>query len=464
MSRTQNVLLLIVGSVAALLLGSSFLVLTIEHAAASLTWVGIYHPVTAWTVVGAILGGYVGMLYGRYRSGTSPTVYGAGGGGLLLIGLLAVPMLRYGMAPAPTPEPEIARVAYSAYITAQTLNVRAAPVVRDGNVVGTVDCGAEVRVISGDGSPGGDEWLHIANAQGIPWGYVAQQYTKRRSAGNRPDCRSPQAPAVPSGPVADGRTSAPNPSTETAGSDNEEPPERARETRATERPSPTSARANPEPSPPQPTDGDSDETARTEETSDARSSGISQFRRVQRPPESDGSQPDPQPEANAPPSSASAQADAEDRAVPPAARPSAELEDETEPEPRARSRTRSLSPRTKQTLEFEIRVSRGLVRPTATGSEIELTVRQTSTDFEGTWYPWAFIVRNCTLVDDGGRRFRVVPQRSAGPEASRAAVGSSRTGTVVFQGPSVPPGETTFAFTFGYYVDKDLDFTLRLPN
>jgi len=377
------------------------LVLTIEHAAASLTWLGIHQPVIAWTVVGAVLGGYLGMLYGRYRSGRLPTIYWSTGGGILLLGLLAVPVLRYGMAPVEAPGAEAPKVAYSAYVTVQTLNVRASPTIQDGNVVGTVDCGAEVRVISGSGPQRGSDWLHIADAQGQPWGYVAQQYT-RRAASTALDCSSSGSSRDPSGTVAEQRA----PQLRTPAG---EEVEREAASRSEQGTSPEAE----QPQSPSAPDAQ-DETGAGNVSTDKRPSG--------EPPE------------------------------------------ETRRDSRAGSQVRYLSPQTKETAQFQIQVSQGIVRPTEAGTEVKLQVRQTSTDFEGTWYPWAFIVRNCAFVDAEGRQFRLVPERSTGPEATRATVGSSRIGTMVFEGPLVSPDQTAFTFTFGYYIDKDLDFTLRLPN
>lgn len=206
MATPKKIFLTMTGLAVALVAGGTLLVSLFEHVAGAATYIGAHSPVTAWTVVGVVLGAFLGLLFGRYRMGKPPKVFGAGLVGVLLVGLAASFTVRNGLAPRPTSPQQSTGpdVLYSSWITPSSgLNVREAPSSRS-RVLTTIPCGESVRVAA-SGTRDGQQWLRILGDNDRPLGYVAARYT-RRIGSNKPSCGNASEPEPPS-PSREGKLS-----------------------------------------------------------------------------------------------------------------------------------------------------------------------------------------------------------------------------------------------------------------
>jgi len=446
MRGSQRILILVIISILGLLLGGVFCVTVIEHAAASASWLGVQNPVAAWTLVGGILGGYLGILFVRFRTGRPPTVQWAGTGGVLLVALLAFPALQYGTAPVSSPSPTPPPYMYEAWVTARSLNVRDAPSVR-GGVQAALECGTEVRVLRRQSDPRSPRtWVEIetgSRPSSGPSGYVAVDYLRRVSSGRQPDCSSfgngqdrripltsTDEPSEDKADTSPDRTRRIPVSTEDRQSSPTEPPSSETETRVAQ--------------------GLNQDTPSSESEAPVPPGRRNEGRRT--------------PNSEAPPSSSEP------------SRPlaSGEGSESTDSAPNEEesvpSNVSASTPGVEQlrvysnvgtTPQFQIEVYDGTIERTRSRTTVELEIKQTSIDFEGMWYPWGFVARNCALTDNNGRTYTVVPFKSSGPEASEAAIGSSRRGRLVFRGPASTERPELFTLQFAYYVNRSITINIR---
>jgi hypothetical protein len=447
MSESQRILLIAVTSIVSLLLGGVFCITIIEHAAASASWIGVQNPVVAWTVVGGILGAYLGLLFGRFRTGRPPTIHWAGAGGVLLVALLALPALWYGTAHKSTTPSPAPPYMYKAWVTARSLNVRDAPSVR-GGVQAALECGTEVRVLRRQSDPRSPHtWVEIETGgrpSSGPSGYVAVDYLRRVSSGRQPDCSG----------FGDGQdrriplTSTDEPSEDKADTS----PDRTRRI-----PASTEDRQS---SPTEPQSSETETRVAQGLNQDTPSSGseaaVPPGRRneVRRTPNSEA------PPSSSEPSRPLASGEGSESTV-----SAPTNEEESVP-----SNVSASTPGVEQlsiysnvgtTPQFQIEVYDGTIERTRSRTTVELEIKQTSIDFEGMWYPWGFLARNCVLTDNNGWTYTVVPSKSNGPEASEAAIGSSRRGRLVFRGPASTERAELFTLQFAYYMNKSITINIR---
>ena len=446
MSESQRILLLAVISIVSLLLGGVFCITIIEHAAASASWIGVHNPVVAWTMVGGILGAYLGLLFGRFRTGRPPTVHWAGAGGVLLVALLALPALRHGTAPRSTTPSPAPPYMYKAWVTARSLNVRDAPSVR-GAVQAALECGTEVRVLRRQSDPRSPRtWVEIETGStppSGPSGYVAVDYLRRVSSGRQPDCSgfgdgedrriprtSTNEPSEGKADTSPDRTRRILGSTEDRQSSPTEPLSSETETRVAQ--------------------GLNQDTPSSESKAPAPPGRRNEGRRTPNLEKTPSSS-----EPNRPLASGEGSESTD----------SASNEEESAP-----SNMSASTPGVEQlkvysnvgtTPQFQIEVYDGTIERIQSRTTVELEIEQTSIDFEGMWYPWGFVARNCVLTDENGRTYTVVPSKSSGPEASEAAIGSSRRGRLVFRGPASTERPELFTLQFAYYVNKSITINIR---
>ncbi len=189
MSTLKKMLYVTVGLAVILVGGGALLVSLLEHVAGAATYLGAFDPVAAWATAGLLLGAFLGFLFGRYRMGKPPKLYGAGLVGVLLVGGAALVTVNNGLATrsAPNPSPSTPQVMFSSWITATSgLNIRHAASPR-AQIVTTIPCGEEVRVIAERRSQG-RRWLQVLGENDRPLGYVASNFTRKTTAGRRPSC------------------------------------------------------------------------------------------------------------------------------------------------------------------------------------------------------------------------------------------------------------------------------------
>ena len=408
MIKGKRAATLFIVSILGLLLASTFCIAIVEHAAASASWLGVRNPVFAWTLVGGIIGGYLGLLFGRFRTGRPLKIWWSGTGGILLLALLVFPSLRYGVAPASAPPPPAPSYLYEAWVTANALNIRNTPS-EQGVVEGVLECGSRVRVFGQQSdSRASLTWTQVETADGSFSGYVADNYLERTSSGRLPDCDANR------GRLSD--EAQPSSSRSDSGSDSE---------RVLNQPPKTDSRDS--------------------ETGDA-------------VPNSQEIPSTPEPEQ-------------EERSIPePELAPSPAPELDSEEPPEAEAKAEPSEPQVQRlgilassgtTSQFEVEVYDGAIKRTGNQTTIELQVEQTSTGFEGTWYPWGFVARNCVITDEHGQSYPVVPSESIGPEASNAGIGSSRRGRLVFRGSASVSSSELFTLEFAYDMNESIPITIE---
>lgn len=160
---------IIVALVVAVMLGVA-LVIGLDYAARGFLWILPISPVGGWLLLGAVIGGLVGMAIG-FRRGGRPL----GALGVMAPVALLVVLVVAGSA-YPRAEGDSAPVQswiFQVRVTAEDLNIRQQPD-RESVIIGRVHEGAVLQVAESSG-----EWYRVLPGAGMPGGWVNGKYTYR---------------------------------------------------------------------------------------------------------------------------------------------------------------------------------------------------------------------------------------------------------------------------------------------
>jgi hypothetical protein len=96
--------------------------------------------------------------------------------------------------------------------------------------------------------------------------------------------------------------------------------------------------------------------------------------------------------------------------------------------------------------QFEVRILSGVV----SNHRIDIQVRETSIDYDGSWADWFDVLRQSDVFDDMGHRYQCDWVHSSGSVNGRVRAGDYREGTLIFYGP-IRQDISQLTLNFAYY-------------